>query len=87
MFSELEESNQELQAQLLTTGLQEGMQLLNSGSKSLAAELEDMSADQARAEVGCSILGRTPSSGIVTFSLSGIVASSMAKSSSRRWEI
>ncbi|XP_043245754.1 rab11 family-interacting protein 4-like isoform X2 [Amphibalanus amphitrite] len=43
---ELQEANDELQAQLLTTGLQEGRQLLDSGAKSLAAELGDMSGDQ-----------------------------------------
>ena len=37
--TELQEANEELQAQLLTTGLQEGRQLLDSGAKSLAAEL------------------------------------------------
>ncbi|KAF0294709.1 Rab11 family-interacting protein 4 [Amphibalanus amphitrite] len=45
---ELQESHDELQAQLLSSGLQEGRQLLESGPKSLALELEDLSGEQLK---------------------------------------
>lgn len=44
--AELVEGNEELQAQLLSSGLEEGRQLLESGPKSLAVELDDMSGEQ-----------------------------------------
>ena len=42
----LREANEELQALVLTRGIEEGRSLLTGGSSSLAAELEAMSQDE-----------------------------------------
>lgn len=42
----LEETNEELQAMVLTRGVEEGRNLLNGTSNSLAQELEEMSQSQ-----------------------------------------
>lgn len=49
LFTALEEQNEELQAAVLTRGVEEGRHLLNGTLNSLAQELEEMS----QAQVSC----------------------------------
>lgn len=52
---DLNEANEELQAVLLTRGVEEGINLLNGTSNSLAQELHDMSQTQVRGIIGLMI--------------------------------